>query len=595
MVLDRSTTEVVVALLVAVGVTLLLLGNPFDGDTTGKTAPEIETEMRGGGYVPSPVHDGNVSFGGEPPESVNEMPEFVEVSRDVGFEYGSEFVGSGIVTSSGVYVVDFDNDGYEDILATGGEMPVLFENTDGGFEERRTFDHKDTRTAHFFDYDNDGYRDLLLAEFGGGFVFYENEDGEFQQRDVGLDTELVNPTTINTADVTGNGCLDLFVGQYGVWARNDPIRPDVARDVMENHPDVRPETTSANENLLFQGDCEGFDDITEQAGIRGDNWTLASSTVDFTGDGYPDIHVGNDFNSDVLYTNNGDGTFERRSMGPETDRNAMSSTVADVDGDGALDIFVTNIYISDPENVETINRQEISRISPVPKGNNLLVNDGDGTFTDNAPEHGLEKGGWGWASTVADFTNDGHLDIVHGVTAVEFVTPYDEVYRTIQMWKGTSDSWEKLDGAEHGMEIAGSRGVARIDYDNDGTLDIAVATASPPPSLDGDIVTTDFRLYENQGETDDALQFYVRHPEGIERNAAVYVETDKRTVYRRASSRGDFLSQDSRLLHFGTANEEVESVTVLWSDGTKSEYGALEEGNRYILRPESFEVVEVLE
>ena len=589
--IDRSKAEVVVALFVAVGLTVLLLtGNPFAGNAPQSPSPVTEAAE---GYVPSPVSD-ELFPTGEPPSATGGMPQFVDVADETGFEYSTEFRSKGgVITWSGVYVVDYNNNGYEDVLAVGGDYPVLFENTGDGYEAVRTFEHGDARTAHFFDYDNDGTRDLLIAEFGGGLVFYENDGGEFRERDVGLDASLMSPTSINTADVTGNGCLDVFVAQNGVWAQNYPIRSDIARDVMENHPDVRPETTPANENRLFQGDCEGFVEITEQAGIEGDNWTLASSMVDFTGNGYPDIHVGNDFNSDVFYENNGDGTFERRVMGTETDRNAMSSAVFDSNGNGHLDIFVTNIHISDYENVEVTTGQELSIISPVPKGNNLLVNDGEGNFVDEAPEHGLEKGGWGWATTVADFSNDGHLDIVHGVTPDVQVAPYDGIYRSMQMWKGTSDGWEKVDGRAHGMEGDGIRGVARVDYANDGSLDIVASTATPA-ALRGEWDETQFRLYENQreGEAADSLQMFVRNSEGVETGAAVYVETDERTVLRRVSSRGDFLSQDSRLLHFGTANEEIVSVSVLWPDGTVSDYGALQEGNRYILKPDSAEVVE---
>jgi hypothetical protein len=590
---DRSTAEVLLALSVAVGVTVLfIVGNPFAGDASPSPSPEgIETE--GDGYVPSPVPSGDaLEPTGAPPEEVNEMPEFVDVAGEVGFDYTSTFNQVKLITTSGVYVVDFDNDGYEDILAVGGENPVLFENTGDGYERHREFEHGKARAAHFFDQDNDGDRDLVIAESGGEIVFYENDDGEFSRRDVGFDRAVTSPTSMNAADVTGNGCLDLFVGQYGALQSRSPLSRGIGREVARNHPEVRPETTPANENLLFRGDCEGFTEATEASGIHGENWTLASSVVDFTGDGYPDIHVGNDFGADVLYTNNGDGTFDRRVMGPSTDRNAMSSTVADVNGDFRLDLFVTNIYLPKGMNSETTRGVEKIQISPVPEGNNLFVNDGNGTFTDKAPKHGLEKGGWGWASTIADYSNDGHLDIAHAASPNVPVESYDEIYQGIQMWKGTPDSWEKVDGKEHGMVGEETRGIARVDYDNDGRLDIVASVPANKRLFGSNVERTPFRLYENQGRTNESLQMFVRDPDGIERNAAVYVETDRRTVYRRVTSRGDFLSQDSRLLHFGTANEEVESVTVLWPDGTTRVYDSLKEGNRYIVTPESAEVVE---
>lgn len=91
-------------------------------------------------------------------------------------------------------------------------------------------------------------------------------------------------------------------------------------------------SSHGNPNLLFDGDCNSFEQV-ENAGIEGTRWSLATSFVDLTGDGYLDIHVGNDFNTDVLYVNQHDGTFRRVEI-PATDRHAMASEVADVTGDG---------------------------------------------------------------------------------------------------------------------------------------------------------------------------------------------------------------------------------------------------------------------
>lgn len=584
--MDISKPVVLVGVALAISVTvtgLLTVGVPF---LDGEPEPvEVEQDLD---RTPSPAS--TMSFDpGTPPAPSNSFAEFVDVAGDVGFDYGSNFQGTGTITRSGVYVADVDNDGYEDILAIGGNYPVLYENTGGAYERSQEFDLSDARTAHFFDANNNGYRDLVFAEYGGNIVFYENDNGTFNKRSVGLDTRTESPVSITSADFTGNGCLDLFVSQNGLWQAGHPMEATHARDVADEHPDIRPETTPGGENYLFYGhqNCTEFSDATGQAGIRGENWTLAVSAVDFTGNGYPDIHVGNDFSADFLYENTGNGTFERHDLGPDTDRNAMASIPVDVTGNHHLDLFVTNIYFED--HVESTARDR-DMLAAVPEGNNLLINqNGSGTFVDRAPEHGLEAGGWGWATAVEDFTNDGHLDIIHGTSKEVPVEPYDE-YRGKQVWKGTADSWERADGDDLGFGRHESRGLAALDYNNDGVLDVLVGTSSGHQRGGGG--TSEFALYENQHANDDSLQLFVRNPDGIERNAAVFVETNQRTIYRPVRGGADFLSQDSRLLHFGLGNEALESVTVVWPDRTEIVYEDLDVGNRYILTPEETRLVE---
>ena len=417
-------------------------------------------------------------------------------------------------------------------------------------------------------------------------VFYANENGTFEQRGVGLTSSVRSPTSITSADFTGNGCLDLFVVQNGLWQQSEPLEARHAREVWEHHPEVRPEPTRGGENLLFYGDCEQFTEVTERAGISGLNWTLATSAADFSGNGYPDIHVGNDFSADFLYENNGDGTFERRDLGAATDRNAMSSVATDMTGNHHLDLFVTNIYF--PDGVWSFSK-ELPRLSAIPDGNNLLVNDGTGKFTDKAPEHGLHRGGWGWAAVVDDFTNDGHREVVHAARIEVPVEAYDE-YRELQLWKGHPASWEAADSESLGIDPHESRGLVRVDYANDGRLDLVVATTTA--GVRGGEGPTPFALYANQHTNDEALQLFVRNPDGLARGAEVYVQTDTRTIYRTVTARADFLSQNSRLLHFGAGNEAVRAVTIVWPDGTVSSYEDVEAGNRYIVTPDGVNIVE---
>jgi hypothetical protein len=594
MVAWKRVAPIVAALVISLGITVVLGTGVLSGGGSDSDAPLniSQNDTR----TPAPLT--NATLTGDPPTQVGQFPSFENVASEVGFEYRSTYRGRGLISQSGVYAVDYNNDGYEDLLATGGTKPVLFKNTGGAFERARTFNHPNTRTAHFFDYNNDGWQDLVLAEYAGDIIFYQNNNGSFERRSVGLAKSVRSPTVITSADFTGNGCLDLFIGQNGLWQQGRPLPLQESIEVNKKHPAVRPTTTPGGSNLLFYGTCETFQSATEYAGIRGRNWTLVASAADFTGDGSVDIHVGNDYSADFLYVNTGNGTFRRHDLGPKTDRNAMASVAKDMTGDGNLDLFITNIYMTSRTEVSDNNGQ-VRYVSAVPDGNNFLVNtngssgdtDTDNLFSDMASEHGLQKGGWGWAAVVDDFNNDGHLDIIHGTSGDARLEPYHR-FRAPQVWKGTHSSWEKLNGSLLGLAQHQARGMTRIDFDNDGGLDFALATTSANGLGGGR--ETPFALYENRlpnQESNESLQLLLRNYDGVSRNAVVLVETNRRTIQRTVNARSGFLSQDSRLIHVGTAYEEVEEVRVFWPDETTSTYD-IAEGGRYILTPDGSSVVE---
>lgn len=525
---------------------------------------------------------------GDPPDELGAFPQFEEIAGSIGFVYEPSIPTGIEVVNSGVYVADFDNNGYEDLLAVGEKHPVLFRNIRGEYVPYRTFEHTRVKAAHFFDYDNDNDEDLLLAQYGGELLFYQNQDGTFVRANVGFDATVLNPSSIVAADFTGNGCLDVFISQNGLWSGTTPLTLAEAQRVAADHPDVRPDTNSGKPNLLYFGDCEAFTDVTREAGISGQQWSLTSSGADFTGDGYPDIHVGNDWSEDYLYVNNADGTFTKRGLGPSSDRNAMSSNAIDLNGDFHTDIFVTNIYYT-ANATRTERAPPLHRDAALPHGNNYFVNDGTGNFTDRAAHHGLDEGGWGWTASIGDFSNDGHLDIIHTTTDVYWVEPYSRLFGSLQAWEGTPESWQKLDSREFGLGQSNTYSIARVDYDNDGDLDLSIGTAPLGPTLREQ--AQPFKLYENQADNGESLQFFVSDPESIDRHAAVYIETDERVIYRSPGPRGNFQTQESRLIHVGTATEQIERVTVIWPDGAVAEFTGLEPGNRYILTQEGADLV----
>jgi hypothetical protein len=506
--------------------------------------------------------------------------QFRNVTESTGFDYryAAEYRGSrSMISNAGVYAADYDRDGYTDVLAVGGERPALFDNDGGRFERSSALPelNRSFRAALFVDYDTDGWPDLLLLPLHAEPVFLENREGRFVERDVGLNRTLSYPTGASAGDVDGNGCPDLLVTQNGNWTGDRPAG-------LRNYS-VPAGANNGAPNLLFSGDCESFEDVTGEAGITGRGWSLASSVVDLTGDGRPDVHVANDFGHDVLYVNGADG-FDRRRLGSRTNRNGMSSEVADLTGDGRLDVFVTNVYFP-----EVLQKAVDTTMRIRGEGNNLLVNRGNGSFDEAAAVYGVRSGGWGWAAVAADFTNDGRVDLFHTTrdlylekyrrtmrdSEVDYLRAQFEFYDYPVAWRGTGDGFERVDAAASGFDAANGRGVAQLDYDNDGRVDLVVADAGGR-----------YALYENTGTSGSAVRVDVRgtdaHPK-LGARVTVGSGDDARTELR--DSKSDFLSQDTRLLHFGTGNRTSVDVTVRWADGTERTFPDVPTGNTVTVFP----------
>jgi len=467
---------------------------------------------------------------------------------DAGLEYQTTGTSPGN-SDGGVFVADYDNDEWPDVLAIGGDEPVLFENDNGTFHESGVLppiNVTEIKSALFFDYDQDGWQDLLLVTRQDAPVFLENDGGQFAKRDVGLD-RLEYGTGAAAADYTGNGCPDLFVVQNGNWVTESPERV--------SDGDVDGEYVNGNGNVLYRNDCSGFSRAAD-AGIEGEFWSLATSFVDLTGDGRPDIHVANDFSPDIIYVNQGDGTFERRVLA-DTNRHGMSSEIADVNGDGKPDIFVTNIALPD---ADTIGEFKTS-LDFNNRGNNLLINRGNGTFVDRAREYGIQEGGWGWSASISDFDNDGQRELVH---ATKYYLRNHDGDITLQettpsLWdRADNGTFRSVDAEDLGFEHSNGRGLAVLDANRDGALDVIVANTHG-----------EFRYYENRVTTGNWLQVRVEQDDVSVLGADVSVTTSDGRKSAVQSSEANFFSQSTRTRHFGLGRAEVQRVRVVFPDGTE--------------------------
>ncbi len=244
--------------------------------------------------------------------------------------------------NSGGAIGDFNNDGFPDIFyvrAEGGADMLFINDGDGTFTNQAAAWGVDAthlgNGAAAGDFNNDGHLDLFVTSYGpvgsGGLVgqhrLYRN-NGNSTFTEMGALAGVNFTTTTNYSGTAGafgdydrDGDLDLFIGSWGQTDRRGTL--------YRNNGD------------------ETFTDVTVAAGVLDPAvYSFAPRFVDMTGDGWPELIMAADFNTSRYYVNNCDGTFsdETVAVGAIIDMNGMGSTVGDFNGDGLMDWYVSSIH-----------------------------------------------------------------------------------------------------------------------------------------------------------------------------------------------------------------------------------------------------------
>ena len=157
----------------------------------------------------------------------------------------------------------------------------------------------------------------------------------------------------------------------------------------------------------------------------------------------------------------------------------------------------------------------------------------------------------------------------------ERVREIRSTYRFYQypvVWRHDDDGFSRLVSSSAGFETSDGRGVARLDFDRDGDVDLVVADAT------GGYADGRFLVYENTLTGRTALEVVVRGNGTTPLGTRVSVAAGNRTRTRELTSGSDYLSQDSRVLHFGTGTEPAIDVRVTWPDGTDRTFEGVSTG-----------------
>lgn len=520
---------------------------------------------------------------------------------------------------AGIGAGDFDNDGRTDLFFAANQGDDKLYLNKGGLRFQDVTaaakipqDGGWSTGVSVVDINNDGYLDLYICRVGNhetlhshnqllicqgkdsnGVPFYKDEAKEYGLDFSGFSTQAV------FFDYDGDGDLDMYLlnhlpHQNGTYSPRDQM--------LKTH-------TPLSGDRLFRNDGNGkFTDITTGSGINSSalGYGLGIVASDINLDGYPDLYIGNDFHeNDYLYINQRNGTFkdELNSHIMHTSKFSMGVDVADATNDGYPEIMTVDMLPFDPFMLKSSEGENAYDIFNLKLGlgynyqygrNNLQFNRRNGMYSEVALYSGIAATDWSWAPLWFDFDNDGLKDLfvsngisrrLNDIDYINFLSN-EELQENMRT---DSHSNDDLDLIERSPQIklqsklfrnngdlqftdmedhienarpAYSNGAVFADLDNDGDLDIVVNNIDEP-SL----------MYENKSNDNKGKAFVEIKLKGPARNinalgakVIVFANGGIRT-YEKYPVRG-FLSSSEIPVHVGLDKTKVDSAFLVWPDNT---------------------------
>lgn len=514
---------------------------------------------------------------------------FTDIAQKAGIDFKYNFGDHTYVniiesSGSGITVFDYNNDGLMDIFLMNGTYlegissadgkvfsntpDALYQNNgDGTFTDvtksAGLTDYYWTMAAGAIDIDKDGFQDLYLLNYGPNVFFRNNGNGTFT--DVTDKLGLKGPENLNGFtklsigvsfwDFNNDNRLDCMVGNFLAF---DPEYVSTQTPGMMPHPSEY----KGQASFLYQQQSDGsFKDVTAEKGLfYPDSKCMGITVFDYDQDGDLDIYQANDHQANFLFKNE-NGKF--REVGIEAGvavnthgvpTGSMHGTIGDIDNDGRIDILVGDL-----------------------KYGALYRNAGNGFYEDVVESSGVSaslsgKGSWG--TVFIDYDNDGDLDIISSNgTAEELILQYPVLLENDG--KGHFKDVGKDLSAYFGVKRSG-RGLAVVDYNNDGNMDVIVS------HLDGDGKPA---LLKNNGNNNNHwLGIVLEGKNGPASAVAARVETlvgGKKRVFVNQWATA-YLSNNDPRIHIGLGKDnKVDQLTIYWTNGASEVYKNLS-ADRYL-------------
>ncbi len=505
------------------------------------------------------------------PAAANDLPVFTDVTREAGIDFKhsyGDFDLDNIVegTGAGACFFDYNNDGFQDIYFVNGAWTrgvsdnrgrrlrgklrnhLYRNNGDGTFtdvtDESGAGDETFSSGCSAADYDNDGDVDLYVLNYGPNKLYRNNGDGTFTDvsKQAGLDFPRWSLHAV-WFDYDNDGWLDVYVANY--------LRYDQGkfRDFYAAQGYPGPLSYPGEADVLYRNNGDGtFTDVTHDVGLYvADGRAMSVTAADLTNQGRLGIYVTNDAMENYYWEQGPDGKFIDRApelnlAWGENGQNvaSMGPAIGDIDRDGWLDVFVPDLRYC-----------------------TLLMGGENGwDFRTDSVGLSVVMGQYtSWGPALFDYDNDGWLDLYtsHGNAHHEYVEE-DTLVRN--KGDGTFEDVSDLSGPYFRQKYVG-RGVAYADYDNDGDIDLLVVNLNDYPNLlrnDGgnrnNWITVDARLVFPTGERTAIGARVTVEANGVKQIADLVPMTG-------------YLSQNDPRLHFGLGRAaSADRITIRWPDGS---------------------------
>lgn len=331
----------------------------------------------------------------------------------------------------GVAAGDFNNDGLADLFFTSNEDDNKLYLNKGNLRFEDITSSAGVGISGWstgvtlVDINNDGYLDIYVCQVGSfkgstahNLLYVNNKDLTFTERaaEYGLDFSGFSTQAV-FFDYDNDGDLDMYLLNHSVHTVHS-----------YGAATLRNENSETSGDRLFRNDSERgtkkFYDVTREAGIFSSHigYGLGISVSDVNQDGWLDIYIANDFHeNDYLYINRGDGTFveslEKKIA--NTSRYSMGCDIADINGDGLPDIMTLDMLPDNPEILMKSASEDTQEVFDIKSDygyalqyvrNSLQLNQG-GYFTEVAQLAGVHATDWSWSALIADYDNDSNAEI----------------------------------------------------------------------------------------------------------------------------------------------------------------------------------------
>jgi len=518
-----------------------------------------------------------------------------------------------IFNGGGVATADFDQNGLPDLFFTGNQVANRLYLNQGEFKFNDVSEQagilaedKWCTGSVVVDINNDGWPDIYVAtamkkgpgERNNLLFVNQGKDalGNISFKEMASQYGIADPGNSMGAaflDYDLDGDLDLYVlNNEQLAAKPTNFRAKVT------------DGSAINNDSFYRNNGDGtFTNVTIEAGITFEGFGLGLAIGDVNNDGWPDIHVSNDYiTNDILYVNNQNGTFtnQTKDLLRHQSQFSMGSDMADVNNDGLPDLITIDMLGEDSYRKKTtigknvyqtyLNNEEFGYEYQYVR-NMLHLNNGPGVpFSEVGMLAGVYQTDWSWAPLFADVDNDGNRDLLitngfpRDITDKDFANyradvgniastrqlldsiPIVKIPNYAYKHKGNL-AFEDVGQAWGLSQPSFSNGAVILDLDLDGDLDYVVNNINDPAFV--------FENTLNQQEKKPSylrikLQGPKNNADGL--GAKVWVKFGNRKLgYQEMQVVRGYMSSTEPVLHFGLDSATVvDEVLVKWADGKVS-------------------------